>query len=157
MKLLVLALLFVSFCSHATFNYEGELKLHLTTGEQRTQKFPLALIREAGGYLFYVGAQSARVPAPPQKYALSLILQHDRDVWVTDFTDQPLQAFTLSIADYEIRLKQDPQATAARGRFILEFDNETYFFGRGPAQINFKLEPSGIVDIEIRGMFKPRR
>ncbi|CAM5192281.1 hypothetical protein [Alishewanella longhuensis] len=157
MKCLVLALLFVSFCSHATFNYEGEVKLHFTNGEQRTEKFSLALIREAGSYLFYVGAQSARVPAPPQKYALSLILQHDREVWVTDFTDQPLQAFTLHIADYKIVLKQDPQATTARGKFILQFEDETYFFSRGPAQINFKLEPSGIVDVEIRGMFKPRR
>lgn len=157
MKYLLLALLFVSFCSHATFSYEGEVKLHFTNGEQRTQKFPLALVREAGNYLFYVGTQSARVSAPPQKYALSLILQHDREVWVSDFTNQPLQGFSLSIADYNIVLKQDQQATAARGRFILEFGDETYFFSRGPAQVNFKLEPSGIVEVEIRGMFKPRR
>ncbi|GHG64080.1 hypothetical protein GCM10010919_10390 [Alishewanella longhuensis] len=157
MRFLVLALLLVSFCSQATFNYEGEVALHYVNGEQRTQKFSLALTREAGNYLFQVGSQSARVAAPPQKYALSLILQHDREVWVTDFTDQPLQAFVLTIADYKIILKQDQQATAARGKFILQFGDETYFFGRGPAQINFKLEPSGIVDIEIRGMFKPRR
>lgn len=157
MKSLLLALLFISFCSHATFSYEGEVKLHLTNGEQRTQKFPLALVREAGNYFFYVGAQSARVPAPPQKYALSLILQHDREVWVSDFTNQPLQGFSLSIADYKVVLKQDAQATTAPGKFILQFGDETYFFARGPAHINFKLEPSGIVEVEIRGMFKPRR
>lgn len=157
MRFLVLTLLLVSFYSHATFNYDGEVTLQFVNGEQRTQKFSLALIREAGNYLFYIGSQSARVSAPPQKYALSLILQHDSEVWVSDFSDQPLHGFTLRIAGYRVVLKQDPQATAARGRFVLQFGDETYFFGRGPAQINFKLEPNGIVDVEIRGMFKPRR
>lgn len=157
MRFLLLLLLLISSNSYATFNYEGEVKLTLTSGEQLTQKFAFGLTREAGNYIFQVGSQSAKVAMPPQKYALSLILQQDREVWVTDFIDQPLQAFTLQIADYKIVLKQDPQATAARGRFILEFDGETFFFSRGPAHINFKLEPAGITEVEIRGMFKPRR
>lgn len=157
MRCLVLALLLMSFSSHATFNYEGEVKLHFTNGEQRTEKFSLTLTREAGSYLFNVGSQSARLPAPPQKYSLSLILQQDREVWVTDFADQPLKAFNLSIADYKIVLEHDPQAPTARGKFFLQFGDEIYYFGRGPAQINFKLKPEGIVDVEIRGMFKPRR
>ncbi len=154
---LVLVLLLLSFNSYATFHYEGKVTLHFLSGEQRTDKFLLSLTRESGSYIFQVGSQSARLPSPPQKYALSVVLQQEREVWISDFAKQPLQAFTLEIAEHKIELKRAPQATTARGGFVIQYGNEEFFFGRGPAQINFNLKQSGIVDIEIRGMFKPRR
>lgn len=157
MKHWVLVLLLFSCIVKADFNHTGDLQLHLLNGDQRSQAFVMSLTTEAGAYLFQVGTQSARLPSPPQKYSLSLVLQQDREVWVTDFANQALQAFTLTIANYQFSLKQDPIATNARGRFVLQIGEESYYFGRGPAQINFLLNENGITEIEIRGMFKPRR
>lgn len=157
MKYWVLALLVFIGQAKADFNYNGELQLHFLNGKQTTAPFVMSLTTEAGAQLFRVGNQNARLPMAPQKYALALVLQRDREVWVTDFADQPLQAFSLSIADYQLRLLQDPQATQARGRFVLYVGEEMYYFGRGPAQINFVFGQNGITDIEVRGMFKPRR
>lgn len=157
MKHLLLALLLCSSAASADFKYNGDLLLHLMNGEQRSQIFELSLTTEARAYLFQAGAQRARLPTPPQKYSLSLILQNEREVWVTDFAAQPLQAFSLQIADYQINLLQDPQARAARGRFVLQVGEESYYFSRGPAQINFILNQDGITEIEVRGMFKPHR
>jgi len=157
MKYLVLVLLLFSWATKADFNYNGDLQLLLLNGEQRKQEFPLTLTREAGAYVFQVGGQSTRLPAPPQKYSLSLVLQHDREVWVTDFTDRPLQAFTLNIANYQLSLIQDPKARSARGFYVLQVGEERYYFGRGPAQINFLLSQDGITEVQIRGMFKPSR
>lgn len=157
MKYFVLVLWLFSFVAQADYRYEGELQLQLLNGEQHTQVFPLALTREAGSYLFQVGAQNVRLPAPPQKYALSLILQAEREVWVTDFISQPLQGFSLNIAEYKISLRKDPEARTARGNYVLTFNDEVFYFSRGPAQINFNFNNNGIAEIEIRGMFKPRR
>lgn len=157
MKHWVLVLLLFSCIVKADFNHTGDLQLHLLNGDQRSQAFVMSLTTEAGAYLFQVGTQSVRLPSPPQKYSLSLVLQQDREVWVTDFANQALQAFTLTIANYQFSLKQDPIATNARGRFVLQIGEESYYFGRGPAQINFLLNENGITEIEIRGMFKPRR
>lgn len=158
MRLLLFSLMLVlSFSVKANFSYNAELEMQLLNGEHRKQHFPLSLTREAGVYLFKVGTQNARLPAPPQKYALTVVLQQDRELWVPDFIDKPLQAFKLSIAGHEISLKREPQAKAARGQFVLQFGKDTYYFGRGPAQINFNLNENGIAEVEIRGMFKPGR
>ena len=92
MKHWVLVLLLFSCIVKADFNHTGDLQLHLLNGDQRSQAFVMSLTTEAGAYLFQVGTQSARLPSPPQKYSLSLVLQQDSDVWETDNENQPLQA-----------------------------------------------------------------
>ncbi|OYW95149.1 MAG: hypothetical protein B7Z18_03925, partial [Alishewanella sp. 32-51-5] len=97
-------LLLMSTKVFADFSVEGKLALQFADGQQQQQAFPMQLIREQGSYIFSVGSQQTRLNAPLQKYSLALILQNDQDVWVTDFANQPLNGFTLQIAEYEITL-----------------------------------------------------
>ncbi|MCC5450939.1 hypothetical protein LMJ53_04200 [Rheinheimera sp. UJ51] len=158
MKYVVLAwLLCCSHFSYADFKYHGQLQLQTASGEQRQQIFTLQLKREAGAYEFTVGQQQSRFAMPPQSYSLALILQDDSEVWVTDFINQPLHGFTLQLGQYLIKLSKDDNARSARGRFVLEINDESYYFSKGPAQINFNLSDNGINELQVRGMFKPKR
>lgn len=149
-------LLLMSTKVFADFSVEGKLALQFADGQQQ-QAFPMQLIREQGSYIFSVGSQQTRLNAPLQKYSLALILQNDQDVWVTDFANQPLNGFTLQIAEYEITLRRDPQARAARGRYVVQLNDEIFYFSRGPGQINFVFNQQGIAEVQVKGMFKPRR
>ena len=150
-------LLLTSTKVFADFSVEGKLALQFADGQQQQQIFPMQLIREQGSYIFSVGSQQTRLNAPLQKYSLALILQNDQDVWVTDFANQPLNGFTLQIAEYEITLRRDPQARAARGRYVVQLNDEIFYFSRGPGQINFVFNEQGIAEVQVKGMFKPRR
>lgn len=93
----------------------------------------------------------------PQKYSLSLILQDDKYVWVSDFINEPLLGFELQIEQYHLRLFQDPEADKAKGNFVLQLNDERFMFSRGPGQVNFMFTEEGIKDVRVEGMFKPRR
>ncbi len=155
--LVFVVLLCWSSMALANFKYHGELQLQLQSGEQRQQVFTLQLAREDGAYLFTVGKQQVSLPQPPQKYSLSVVLNKDNTVWVTDFVDEPLAGFSLRLGDYQVALSQNPDARSAPGRYVLTFGEEFYYFSRGPAQINFNFDAHGIAEVEVRGMFKPRR
>ncbi|WP_237709368.1 hypothetical protein [Alishewanella jeotgali] len=150
-------MLIFSLAAKADFKLDGQLSLHLSNGEREQKAFPLSLIREQGAYLFSVGELTTRLPSPLQKYSLALVLQHEQEVWVTDFSPQPLQGFNLQLPGYEISLYRDPQARTARGRFVLQMNEELYYFSRGPGQINFLFNDQGISEVRVQGMFKPRR
>jgi hypothetical protein len=155
--LLALTMILLSFGAAADFMIEGKLKLEQADGQKIQKTFPLTLFREEGHYLFSIGEQQTRLPAPPQKYSLYVILQNDEDIFVTDFSQQPLRAFTLDIAEHRLEVSRDPLARTARGRYVLKLDGETFYFSRGPGQINFIFDQHGIKDVTVQGMFKPRR
>jgi hypothetical protein len=156
-KVLGLLLLLISSKVCADFSIEGKLALQFSDGRQQQQVFPIQLIREQGNYLFSAGSQQTRLNAPLQKYSLALILQNDQNVWVTDFANQPLTGFLLEIAGYEIALRRDPQARTARGNYQVQFNDEIFYFSSSPGQINFLFNEQGIAEIQVKGMFKPRR
>lgn len=155
--LLALMAIVLSFSAVADFLIEGQLKLEQSDGQKLQQKFPLALFREEGSYQFSIGEQQTRLPAPPQKYSLYIVLQNDEDLFITDFSQQALKAFTLDIAERRLEVSRDPLARTARGRYVLKLDGEIFYFGRGPGQINFIFDENGIKDVTVQGMFKPRR
>lgn len=157
MRLLLLFCVFFSMAARADYHYEGQLQLQVLNGELLSQPFEFSLKQMNQNYQFTIGAQTARLTQPPQRYSVALVLQKEQEVWVSDFTDKPLEAFTLALGDHVIRLEKNAQAKAARGNYILTVGEQQYYFGRGPAQLNFILSPTGISDVEVRGMFKPRR
>lgn len=154
---LLIPLLVFSSSLLANFKLEGTLQLHLQNGQQLTQRFPVELTREEGAYQFTAGALRSRLVSPPQKYSLSLILQNNQDVYVTDFSQSPLQGFQLDIAGQRITLSREVQARAAPGRYVVRLNDEIFYFSRGPGQVNFIFNSEGIAEIRIQGMFKPRR
>lgn len=155
--LLGMMLLVLSPAGFASFQLEGKLQLHYQNGKKVTQTFPIKLTREEGAYQFHAGILKTRLNSPPQKYSLSLILQNNEDIYVTDFTNEPLQAFQLDIAGYSISLSRELHARAAPGRYVVKMNDEIFYFSRGPGQVNFLFNSDGISEVKIQGMFKPRR
>lgn len=153
--LLFSALLF-AIPAQAQFDISGEGQVFLVNGTSQQFDFGFSLFRQDGSYRFIVGRYNLNVPTAPKKYSLSLILQDDKHVWVPDFINEPLLGFELQIEQYLIKLFQDPDSDA-KGHFILQVNDERFQFSRGPGQVNFLFNDSGLKDVRIEGMFKPRR
>ena len=153
--LLFSALLF-ALPTQAQFDISGEGHVFMANGTTQTFDFGFSLFRQDGRYRFIVGRYSLDVPAVPQKYSLALILQDDKHVWVSDFINEPLLGFELQIEQYQIKLFQDPDSDA-KGQFILQVNDERFQFSRGPGQVSFLFNDSGIKDVRVDGMFKPQR
>lgn len=143
--------------SQAQFDISGEGKVTLTDNSSKAFDFGFSYIRQDGTYRFTVGRQSLNVPSVPQKYSIAVVLQGRSHVWVPDFINEPLTSFELQLEQYSIKLFADPQAVNAPGNFVLQLNDETYYFNRGPGQINFYFTETGIRDVRIEGMFKPRK
>lgn len=141
----------------ANFSITGKLELKFADGQQQQQNYPLQLMREQGSYIFQAGQQQTRLNTPLQRYTIAVILQNEQDVWVTEFANQPLHGFTFDIAGHTLSLSKDPTAKTAPGQFVLRFNDEMFYFSRGPGQINFTFDDQGVAEIQIKGMFKPRR
>ena len=148
--------LLFSAASHAQFDISGEGKVHLVTGKSQEFDFGFSYFRQEGSYRFIVGRHTLTVQSVPQKYSLALILQ-DEHVWVPDFINEPINGFEVKIDDYTIKLYQDPEASNAKGNFVVQLNDEQFHFSRGPGQINFLFTEDGIKDVRVEGMFKPRR
>lgn len=154
--LLVTTMLFAPL-SYAQFNISGEGKVTLTDNSSKTFDFGFSYFRQDGTYRFIVGEQSLNVSSVPKKYSIAVILQDNSTVWVPDFINEPLSSFELQLDKYSIKLSADPNATKAPGNMVLQLNNETFYFNRGPGQINFYFSESGIRDVRVEGMFKPRK
>ena len=155
--ILFTGLLLFSATSHAQFDISGEGKVYLATGKSQEFDFGFSYFRQEGSYRFIVGRHTLTVQSVPQKYSLALILQNDEQVWVPDFINEPINGFEVTIDDYVIKLYQDSEATNAKGKFVLQLNDEQFHFSRGPGQINFLFTEDGIKDVRVEGMFKPRR
>ncbi|MGP9802280.1 hypothetical protein [Rheinheimera sp. NSM] len=154
--LLSATMLFCLPC-YAQFDIAGEGKVQLTKGGEQEFDFGFSYFRQDGSYRFIVGRHSLSVHTVPQKYSLALILQNDQQVWVPDFINEPLSGFELQIEGYKLKLYQQPGVDDQPGKFILQFNDESYQFSRGPGQVNFYFTEQGIKDVRVEGMFKPKR
>lgn len=143
--------------SQAQFELDGEGKVTLTDNSSQLFDFGFSYFRQDGTYRFTVGRQSLNVPSVPKKYSVAVILQDNSQVWVPDFINQPISSFELQLEQYSIKLFADPLAVNAPGNFVLQLNDETYYFNRGPGQINFYFTETGIRDVRVEGMFKPRK
>lgn len=156
MKRWLFLLMLAALPASAQFDIAGEGKVYLVNGSQQAFDFGFSFFRQDGSYRFIVGRYNLDVHTVPQKYSLALILQDDKQVWVPDFVSDPVLGFELQIEAYKIRLFQDPESNA-KGKFILQLNDERYQFSRGPGQVNFLFTDQGIKDVRVEGMFKPRR
>jgi hypothetical protein len=150
-------LLLLSSAGYAQFDISGAGKIHLIKGGSQPFNFGFSYFRQEGSYRFIVGQHNLIVNTVPQKYSLALILQEDDKVWIPDFVNEPLHGFELEIGGYKLKLYKDAEATAARGNFVFQLNNESFYFNRGPGQINFRFTEDGIKDVRVEGMFKPRK
>jgi hypothetical protein len=153
--LFCLLLLFSGF-SNAQFDISGEGKVYLLKGSTQQFDFGFSYFRQEGSYRFIVGRHSLTVSSVPKKYSLSMILQNDNQVWVPDFINEPLNGFELELDGYQLKLFRDPDSDA-KGQFVFKLNSETFYFERGPGQVNFLFTEDGIKDVRVEGMFKPRK
>lgn len=156
MKAWLLVMLLVTVPALAQFDIDGSGKVVMQNGRQQEFDFGFSLFRQDGRYRFIVGRHSLDVQTVPQKYSLFLILQDEKSVWVSDFINEPLEGFEFAIDEYQIRLFKDAESNA-KGQFILQVNDERFQFSRGPGQINFLFTERGIKEVNVEGMFKPRR
>ncbi len=155
--LVLLFLVLLSPYSYAQFDIYGEGTVQLANGKTQPFDFGFSYFRQDGQYRFIVGRYSLTVPSVPQKYSLALVLQDDKQVWVSDFINEPLIGFDLELEQYQIKLYQDNSRVNARGGFVLQLNDERYYFNRGPGQINFLFTEQGIKEVRVEGMFKPAK
>lgn len=152
----LLLLFFTTSSVMAQFDLNGIGSVVLSNGRTEPFDFGFSYFRQEGEYRFIVGRQSINVPSVPQKYSLVLILQNEEFVWVPDFINQPITGFEFNLQQHHIQLFKD-ETSRARGKYILQVNEERFQFSRGPGQINFYFTEQGIKDIRVEGMFKPRR
>ncbi|MBZ9612014.1 hypothetical protein [Rheinheimera maricola] len=159
-RYLVRAVLYTSLwlplACQAQFDIEGAAQMTLSNGNTEQLNYGFRYFRQDGNYHFVAGQQRIVVPSVPQKYSLTLILNDKNQVWVPDFSKEPLQYFTLSIAGADIVLSHEP-STDSPGHFVLQYNGEIYYFSRGPGQVNFYFTEEGISEIKIAGMLKPHK
>lgn len=153
----LLSLLLLSTSAYAQFDIYGEGTVTLVNGKSQPFDFGFSYFRQDGKYRFIVGRQSVMVPSLPRKYSLAIVLQDEKQVWVADFINEPLTGFDFKLEQYQIKLYQDSNLANARGGFVLQLNDERYFFNRGPGQINFIFTEQGLEEVWIEGMFKPAR
>lgn len=152
----LLLLFFTSMPVMAQFDLDGTGSVVLTNGRTESFDFGFSYFRQDGFYRFIVGRQSINVPSVPKKYSLVLILQNEEFVWVPDFINQPITGFDFNLEQHKIQLFKDDKSEA-RGKYILQVNNERFQFSRGPGQINFYFTEQGIKEIRVEGMYKPLR
>lgn len=143
--------------TQAQFDITGTGSLLRADGTTEQVTFGFKYFRQDGNYYFVAGQQQLVVPSVPQKYSLTLVIQKDNSVWLSEFTNDPLFGFELNMGAHKIKLFKDPLNTRARGNFILDVDGELFQFSIGPGRVNFLFEEKGIKEIRIEGMYKPGR
>lgn len=144
----------------ATFEVPGHGQLTLVNGESQPLNFGFAYKQLNGGYVFQAGSQQVEVDELPEKYTLALVLHQDKEVWITDWTNQPIQSFDWTLGRYHVVLKKntDPKlADKARGGYVLQVDNSLYFFHKNMAQLKFHFDSTGLKELTVEGMFSPSR
>ncbi len=142
----------------AYFVLPGHGQLELLNGSKQQLDFGFAYSQKNGKTIFKAGAQEVEVAELPDKYTLALILHQDKEIWVTDWLNQPLQGFEWVIGKHSFKLSKNtnPKNTKrARGGYVLMVDQTPYFFHKNMAQIKFHFSREGIEEIRIEGMFTP--
>lgn len=157
MRVIVLCILLLfSTNSLAQFDINGEGTVYLANGRSQQFDFGFSYFRQEGSYRFIVGRYNLVVQSVPKKFSLSLVLQEDSHVWVTDFINEPLLGFVLEIDEYRLKLFQE-KADDDTSVFVFQLNDEKFYFDKAPGQVNFLFNDDGIKDVRVEGMFKPRK
>lgn len=158
-KLLVaLCMIGLSLPVVADFTIAGPLTLTTKEGQQQQTDFGFAYTGTDAGYVFQAGQQQLAVDEVPKRYTLSLVLYQDSQVWVTDFSKQPLAGFQWQLGRHQLKLYRQVQVPPQPGNMVLEIDGVRHFFiARRPAQVHFLFDDTGIRELRVEGTFKPKR
>ncbi|MBU1618331.1 MAG: hypothetical protein KJ556_02975 [Gammaproteobacteria bacterium] len=158
-SLMLLFLLWVP-TTWAYFTVPGQGHLTLLDGTKQSLQFGFSFKQQNGAEVFQAGIQVVEVAELPSKYTLALVLHQDEQIWVTDWSNKPLQGFDWSVGKHSFKLSKntDPKyQDKARGGYVLMFDNTPYFFHKNMAQIKFHFDKDGVSEVRIEGMFTPGR
>ena len=154
-RLALFILLFCSTQAFAQFDISGEGTVYLVNGKSQQFDFGFSYFRQEGSYRFIVGRYNLIVQSVPKKFSLSLVLQDNSHVWVTDFVNEPLAGFEFEIEDYSMKLFREK--TDENTVFVFQLNEEKFYFDRGPGLVNFMFNEDGIKEVRVEGMFKPRK
>ena len=146
--------------SWAAFEVPGNGTMILANGEAQPLTFSFAYKQSNSGFVFQAGRQQVEVADVPDKYTLALVLHQDKEVWITDWVNQPIQSFDWTIGRYHLVLEKnsDPKdAAKARGGYVLKVNDDKYFFHKNMAQLKFHFDAKGLKDLSVEGMFSPGR
>ncbi|WP_337840411.1 hypothetical protein [Rheinheimera sp.] len=147
-------------CAWGAFEVPGKGSMTLANGETQPLMFSFAYKQANSGFVFQAGQQEVEVADVPEKYTLALVLHQDKEVWVTDWVNEPIASFDWTLGQYHLVLKKntDPKlATKARGGFVLSVNGTLYFFHKNMAQLKFHFDATGLKELSVEGMFTPGR
>ena len=158
---LLIGLLLNLFCfgAAAQFEYPGKAQITLAGGETHTVEFGFSYLEGAEGAVFQLGQHQMQVDEVPKRFTLALVMNDKNQVWVTDFSDQPLTGFRWQLGTHQIELLQDPEQKPQRpGHYTLLIDGARYHFTeRKRGMIHFNFKNTGIENIEVEAMLMPKR
>jgi len=153
----LLSLIF-SPLSLAQFELQGPITLQLSDGQSKQTEFGFAFLQQDDGYQFRVGPHAMSVAEVPKRYTLALMLNKQQQVWARDFSKEPLVGFQWQIGKHQLQLLKQPMKPARPGDFVLLIDSVRYHFIEGrPAQIHFRFDEKGILEIDVEAMLRPKR
>jgi hypothetical protein len=156
--MITLLLALASLPALADFKVSGPLTLSTASGAQPPTNFDFSYTKGADGAVFQAGQLQLAVDEVPKRYTLSLVLTKDSQVWVTDFSKQPLASFQWQIGPHLIKLYKQAQKTAQPGDMVLEVNGFRHFFiAKRPALVHFLFDEHGISELRVEGTFKPKR
>ena len=160
-KLTAFGLLFVAISSPlvlADFEYSGQGQLFDQSGQPQNFQFGFAYIQQDGQYHFKAGQLSIVTEDVPSRYTIELVLNNQEQVWISDFSKQPLVGFNWLIGEHRLELKKESAPKPLAGKFKLTIDKTEYFFtSKHRGQIHFKFTEQGISSIEVGSMMTRKR
>jgi hypothetical protein len=135
----------------AEYDYPGTGFFVDVKGQKQSLSFGLALLKQSDSYLFRLGKQQVTVAESPKRFTLALVLNDQHQVWVPDFSNQPVTAFDWTLGNHRLVLQQDGISQL----YILQVDQHRYqFTAKKRGQIHFMLTEKGITEIRVESMLK---
>ncbi len=153
------ALMLFSSTVSADFNFTGQAKLALANGGESTIPFGFSFLKAKEGYSFSLGQHHMDVEEVPKRFTLAIVLNESNQVWVTDFSDKPLNGFHWSLPPHDIQLVKQPDLVPKRpGDFSLLINGARYHFTeKKRGLIHFNFTETGIESISVEAMLMPKR
>lgn len=142
----------------ADFEYSGQGQLFEASGQAQNFQFGFSFLQHEGEYRFNAGKLSMAVDEVPKRYTLELVLNDQQQIWISDFSKQPLSGFEWVIGNHQLQLRQEPATSTIAGQYKLTIDKTDYFFtSKKRGQIHFMFSDKGIIEIEVDSMMTPKR
>lgn len=133
----------------AEYDYAGKGFFVDAQGQQQQLNFGIALLKQSDGYIFRLGTQQMAVSESPKRYTLALVLNEQQQVWVPDFSKQPVTAFHWTLGSHQLVLQKD----AISQQYVLKINDQRYqFTPKKRGQIHFMLSEKGITEIRVESM-----